>query len=114
MRLIGDPGSPGTEHRPDWRARLAWGVSTSVILDLLGALPGVLNIVFETRDAILFGLVWVFKLVRYAPGLIGLRRAIGTRFERIFNLTYQPWHMIQRNGTLPRGLYEFDATYSPR
>ena len=41
-------------------------------------------------------------------------RAIGTRFERIFNLTYQSWHMIQRNGTLPRGLYEFDATYSPR
>jgi voltage-gated potassium channel len=77
LRLIGDPGSPGTEHRLDWRARLAWGVSTSVILDLLGALPGVLNIVFETRDAILFGLVWVFKLVRYAPGLVGLRRAIG-------------------------------------
>ena len=48
-------------------ARLAWRVSTGGILDLLGALPGVLDIVFETRDAILFGLVWVFKLVRFAP-----------------------------------------------
>jgi voltage-gated potassium channel len=86
LRLIGAPGAPGIEYRPGWRARLAWGVSAGGILDLLGALPGVLNIVFETRDAILFGLVWVFKLVRYAPGLVGLRRAIGNARQALLSV----------------------------
>jgi voltage-gated potassium channel len=40
-------------------------------------LPGLLNIVLDAKDAILFGLIWVFKLVRYAPGLAGLQRAVG-------------------------------------
>jgi voltage-gated potassium channel len=46
----------------------------------------VLNIVFETQDAILFGLVWVFKLVRYAPGLVGLRRAIGNARQALLSV----------------------------
>jgi len=86
LRLIGAPGARGTEHRPSWRARLDWGVSTGGILDLFGALPGVLDIIFETKDAILFGLIWVFKLVRYAPGLVGLRRAIGNARQALLSV----------------------------
>src|SRR6266568_4980550 len=86
LRLIGATGAPGTEHRPGWRARLDWGVSTGGILDLFGALPGVLDIIFETKDAILFGLIWVFKLVRYAPGLVGLRRAIGNARQALLSV----------------------------
>jgi hypothetical protein len=73
LRLIG----AGAEHRSAWRARLDWALSVKGIVDFLGTLPGALNIVFDTRDAILFGLISVFKLVRFAPGLAGLQRAIG-------------------------------------
>ncbi len=86
LRLMTSPGAPGTEQRPGWRARLAWGISAGGILDLFGALPGVLNIVFETKDAILFGLIWVAKLVRYAPGLVGLRRAIGNARQALLSV----------------------------
>ncbi len=86
LRLMTSPGAPGIEQRPGWRARLAWGLSTGGILDLFGALPGVLNIVFETKDAILFGLIWVAKLVSYAPGLVGLRRAIGNARQALLSV----------------------------
>jgi hypothetical protein len=85
-RLMGALGTPGTEYRPGWWARLNWCFSTGGMLDLFGALPGVLNIVFETKDAILFGLIWVFKLVRYAPGLVGLRRAIGNARQALLSV----------------------------
>ncbi len=77
MRLVCARALPGAEHRSVWRSRLDWALSIEGVVDFLGVLPGILNIVLETRDAILFGLIWVFKLVRYAPGLAGLRRAIG-------------------------------------
>src|SRR5712691_5397375 len=86
LRLMSAPGAPGAKHRPAWRARLDWAVSIGGVLDLLGALPGVLNIVFETKDAILFGLIWVFELVGYAPGLAGLRRAIGNARQALFSV----------------------------
>jgi len=76
VRLIAAPGAPGAEHRGEWRARLAWAASIGGIVDFLGALPGGLNIIFEPGSASLFGFVWVFKLVRYAPGLTSLRRVI--------------------------------------
>ena len=85
-RLIASPGARGIEQRPGGRARLAWGLATGRLLDLLGALPSVLDIVFETRDAILFGLVWVFKRVRYAPGLVGLRWAIGNARQALLSV----------------------------
>src|SRR5260370_49978 len=75
-RLIAAPGAPGAEHRGKWRSRLAWAVSIGGMVDFLGALPGVLDIVFEPSYASLFGFIWVFKLVRYAPGLTSLRRVI--------------------------------------
>jgi voltage-gated potassium channel len=86
LRLMSAPGAPGAGHRAAWRARLDWAVSMGGVLDLLGALPGVLNVVLETKDAILFGLIWVFKLIRYAPGLVGLRRAIGNARQALFSV----------------------------
>jgi voltage-gated potassium channel len=77
LRLAAAPGAPGAEHRGIWRSRLAWAMSVGGICDFFGALPGVLDIVFNPSYASLFGFVWVFKLVRYAPGLAGLQRVIG-------------------------------------
>jgi len=87
LRLIAAPGAPGARHRDHpWRARLGWMLSTGGVCDFLGALPGVLNIAFDTEDAILFGLVGVFKLVRYAPGLTGLQRAIGSARQALLSV----------------------------
>ena len=86
LRLIAAPAAPGAEHRTRWRARLDWSLSIGGIFDLLGALPGGLNLVFETDDAILFGLFWVFKLVRYAPGLASLQRAIGNARQALLSV----------------------------
>src|SRR6516162_190970 len=86
LRLIAAPAAPGAEHRTRWRARLDWSLSIGGIFDLIGALPGGLNLVFETDDAILFGLFWVFKLVRYAPGLASLQRAIGSARQALLSV----------------------------
>src|SRR5713101_7746962 len=72
-----DPGSAGNTariFRAVHHAMVAAGIGGMV--DFLGALPGVLDIVFEPSYASLFGFIWVFKLVRYAPGLTSLRRVI--------------------------------------
>jgi voltage-gated potassium channel len=75
-RLIAASGAPGAQHRRKWQSRLAWAASIGGLVDFLGALPGALDIVFEPRYSSLFGFIWVFKLVRYAPGLTSLRRVI--------------------------------------
>src|SRR5579859_3892019 len=75
-RLFAAPSAPG-EHHAKWRSRLAWAFSLGGAFDLLGALPGLLDILFGRRYASLFGFVWVFKLVRYSPGLQSLRRVVG-------------------------------------
>ncbi|MGH7031690.1 MAG: cyclic nucleotide-gated ion channel, partial [Stellaceae bacterium] len=62
--------------RPGWRARVAWAVSAGGLFDLLGALPGVLDIAFNPKYASLYGFIWAFKPVRYAPGLASLQRVI--------------------------------------
>jgi voltage-gated potassium channel len=74
-RLLAAPGAPGA-HRRGWRARLAWALSPSGAFDLLGALPGILDIAFSPRYASLYGFIWAFKAVRYAPGLVSLQRVI--------------------------------------
>jgi voltage-gated potassium channel len=76
LRLMAAPGAPGAEHRGKWRSRVAWAVSIGGVIDLFGVLPGVLDIVFDPSYASLFGFIWVFKLVRYAPGLTSLQRVI--------------------------------------
>ena len=75
LRLAAVPGVPGA-HRRGWRARLAWMVSPAGLFDLVGALPGVLDVVFSPKYASLYGFVWAFKPVRYAPGLASLQRVI--------------------------------------
>jgi voltage-gated potassium channel len=76
LRLAAAPGAPGALQRGRWRPRLAWAMSLGGVVDLVGALPGVLDLVFSPRYASLFGFVWVFKLVRYTPGLAGLGRVV--------------------------------------
>jgi voltage-gated potassium channel len=76
LRLIAAPGAPGAQHRGPFAARLAWAVSLGGLCDLLGALPGVIDIVFDPSFASLLGFIWIFKLVRYAPGLAVLQRVI--------------------------------------
>ncbi len=75
LRLVAAPGAPAA-YRRGWRARLSWAVSAGGVFDLLGALPGVLDIVFSPNYASLYGFVWVFKPVRYEPGLVSLQRVI--------------------------------------
>src|SRR5438128_1601259 len=69
LRLWAAPGAPGAAHRGSWQSRLAWATSLGGTFDFLGALPGVLDVVFNPHYASLFGFIWVFKLVRYSPGL---------------------------------------------
>ncbi|HXP04134.1 MAG TPA: cyclic nucleotide-gated ion channel [Stellaceae bacterium] len=75
LRLYIAPEVPGGEHRGAFSARLAWAVSIGGLFDLLGVLPALIAVVGH-RDASLFGFVWVFKLVRYSPGLTILERVI--------------------------------------
>jgi voltage-gated potassium channel len=75
-RLLAAPAEPSAAHRSAWQARRDFAVSLGGAFDLLGALPGLLRLVIGTPDAILLGVVWVFKSVRYAPGLAGLQRVV--------------------------------------
>ena len=76
FRLIAAPGAPHAEHPGNWRTRFGWAISIGGLRDLLGVVPGILAVVFGPEFASLFGFLWTFKLVRYAPGLAGLQRVI--------------------------------------
>jgi voltage-gated potassium channel len=76
LRLAAASTAPGAELRGAWRSRLDWAGSMSGVCDLVGTLPGALAIVFGPDFGSLFGFVWAFKLVRYAPGLALLQRVI--------------------------------------
>ena len=86
LRLACAPGAPGADDPAAWRARLGWTCSLGGLFDFLGALPGVLNLVLDTNDAMLFGLIWVFKLARYAPGLAGLQRAVANARQALVSV----------------------------
>jgi len=75
LRLYAAPGAPGAETRGALRARLSWAMSFAGVYDLLAAVPGVITLP-DSRDATLIGFIWVFKYVRYAPGLSVLERVI--------------------------------------
>ena len=51
-------------------------VSGSGLFDLLGALPGVLDVTLNPKYASLYGFVWAFKPIRYSAGLASLQRVI--------------------------------------
>jgi len=80
LRLIAAAGAPGAENFDKWRTRLAWAISIGALPDLFGVVPGILAVVFGPEFASLFGFLWTFKLVRYAPGLAGLQRVV--RYSR--------------------------------
>jgi len=75
LRLYVAAAAPGGEHRGALGARLSWVISLGGLFDLLAAAPGVIAII-DRREASLFGFVWVFKYVRYSPGLTILQRVI--------------------------------------
>jgi voltage-gated potassium channel len=74
-RLGAASAAPGA-HRRGWQARLAWAISAKGLFDLLGAMPGVLDIAFSPTYASLYGFVWAFKPIRYSQGLASLERVI--------------------------------------
>ena len=76
LRLVAASRAPGAELRGEWPSRLDWAGSVSGVCDLVGILPPALAIVFGPDFGSLFGFVWAFKLVRYAPGLALLQRVI--------------------------------------
>jgi voltage-gated potassium channel len=86
LRLMAAPGAPGAAHRGKWRSRLAWAKSFGGVFDLLGALPGVLDVVFDPPHASLFGFIWAFKLVRYSPGLASLERVISNARQALLSV----------------------------
>jgi voltage-gated potassium channel len=86
LRLIAAPGAPGAAHRGRWQSRLAWATSLGGVFDFLGALPGVLDVVFDPRQASLFGFIWMFKLVRYSPGLASLERVISNARQALLSV----------------------------
>ena len=86
LRLIAAPGARMGQQRSGWRVRADWALSLGGIFDFLAAFPGVLNLILDTEDAMLFGVVWVFKFVRYAPGLVSLTRAIGNARSALFSV----------------------------
>ena len=75
LRFYAAPGAPGGEHRGAWRSRLSWLGSLGGIFDLVAAIPGVIALP-DNSDATLIGFIWVFKYVRYSPGLSILERVI--------------------------------------
>ncbi|HYM74272.1 MAG TPA: cyclic nucleotide-gated ion channel [Stellaceae bacterium] len=75
LRLYLAPAGPGGEHRGGFFMRLAYMRSLGGVFDLLGALPGLIALP-DSRDATLVAFVWVFKYVRYSPGLTILQRVI--------------------------------------
>jgi voltage-gated potassium channel len=86
LRLMAAPGAPGAAHRGRWQSRLAWATSLGGAFDLLGALPGVLDVVFDPGYASLFGFIWAFKLVRYSPGLASLERVISNARQALLSV----------------------------
>ena len=86
LRLAAAPAAPGAVHRRPRRARLSYMLSPAGLFDLFGALPGVLNLYLPTPDSILIGVVWVFKFVRYAPGLVGMQRVISRSRQALWSV----------------------------
>lgn len=86
LRLYAAPAAPGARHRRPGRVRRAWALSPGGIVDLLGAAAGFLALALGGGDALLFGLVWLFKLVRYAPGLVRLGWVVGRTHRALLSL----------------------------
>ena len=86
VRLTVAPAAPGAQHRPPAQVRLAWAFSVGGIIDLLGAAAGLVGLMLGSGDALLFGLVWLFKLVSYAPGLVSLGYVVSRTRRALLSL----------------------------
>jgi voltage-gated potassium channel len=75
LRLIAAPEAPGGEHRGALGAQTHWALSLGGLFDLAAVLPGIIALLYGP-EATLFGFIWAFKYVRYAPGLASLGRVI--------------------------------------
>jgi len=75
LRVIAAPEKPGSDHYGRWKARLVWAVSFGGLFDLACALPALIALE-ERHPATIFGVVWIFKFIRYSPGLASLRRVV--------------------------------------
>jgi voltage-gated potassium channel len=73
LRLYTAAEAPGGEHRGATRTRIAWLFSFLGVVDFLGAMPGVFDLI-GNHDARLFSFIWIFKYIRYSPGLAILGR----------------------------------------
>jgi voltage-gated potassium channel len=85
LRFYAAPGAPGGEHRGIWHSRLSWLVSLGGTFDLLAAIPGIVALP-DSRDATLIGFIWVFKYVRYSPGLSILERVIANTRQALLSV----------------------------
>ena len=85
LRLLVAPGAPGAEHRGAWRARWSWAISFGGAYDFCAAIPGFIALP-DSRDATLIGFIWVFKYVRYSPGLSMLERVITHARHALFSV----------------------------
>lgn len=73
LRLYASAEVPGGEHRGAMRTRFAWLFSFLGLVDFFSALPGIVDLV-GSHDARLFSFIWIFKFIRYSPGLAILGR----------------------------------------
>jgi len=80
-RLVTALGEPSAAHRSAAQALRDYAASPGGAVDLLGAVPLFVRLVVGSPDTTLLGVVWVFKLVRYAPGLAGLQRVVSRARE---------------------------------
>lgn len=86
LRLIASPEAPGGAHRAVHSAQVAWMLSLGGLLDLACALPGLIALAYGRPEAMLFGFIWVFKYIRYSPGLASLGRVIRNARQALFSV----------------------------
>lgn len=84
IRLAIAPSAAGA-RRWSRGARLAWSLSPGGVIDFLGAAAGIVGFAFG-GDALLCGLVWLFKLVRYTPGLVRLGAVVSRARRALLSL----------------------------
>lgn len=85
LRLLAAPEMPGGEHYGEWRARFVWAVSVSGVFDLIAALPGFIGLI-ERGPVSFFGCIWIFKYVRYSPGLVSLQRVVSQARQALLSV----------------------------
>lgn len=89
-RLWVAPMRPRADPERPWRTRWRRLRSLSGVGGLLVILPipVALALGLEPRQANLFGLIWIFELARYSPGLVLLGRVIRLEREPLFSVLF--------------------------